>query len=331
MIAEISCNHCNDNELLRVTVDAAFASGVHAVKLQTSTPECLTRRFDGSQFIVDSPGSPWNGQHLYDLYRKTCTPLEWPINLINQANNNPDLGIIFSTPFSPEMVYLLERKCSPPLYKISSIDWNYIDLIEACLYSGKYVLISFVDPILQIPDLTNFFGGTLSDKIIPLYCISRYPACPADFNLSQIIYLRDNFPVFGFSDHSLDYSLSAFAVSHGATIIEKHFKLNDSIKSEDSHFSIVQGQMSDTMRICSDIISSLNSVNSLQVTIPIGRSLYLNSAVEAGQVIPFDQIISIRPGGGISPLDRNKLKTVKANRFLEKGTLLSWNDFAILD
>jgi len=331
MIAEISCNHGNDSELLRATVDAAFSSGVHAVKLQTSTPECLTRRFDGYQFIVDLPGSPWHGEHLYDLYRKTCTPLEWPINLINQANNNPDLGIIFSTPFSPEMVDLLEQKCSPPLYKISSIDWNYIDLIDACLHSGKYVLISFVDPISQIRELTNFYGGTLSSKIIPMYCVSRYPASPADFNLSQIVYLRDNFSVFGFSDHSLDYSLSAFAVSHGATIIEKHFKLNDSIKSEDSHFSIVPGQMSATMRICSDIIISLNSVDSLQVTIPVGRSLYLNTTVEEGQIIPFDQIISIRPGGGISPLERNKLKTVMANKFLEKGTLLSWNDFVLID
>ena len=72
MIAEISYNHSMTRA--RHAVDTAFSAGAHAVKLQSSTPDCLTRKFEGPQLWLILR-IPWNGRHLYDIYEETCTPL----------------------------------------------------------------------------------------------------------------------------------------------------------------------------------------------------------------------------------------------------------------
>ena len=96
--------------------------------------------------------------------------------------------IIFSTPFSPKMVSFLENNAHPKLYKISSIDWNYLELLEACISTGKPVLISLVKPSIQLPFLQN--KGFKS--LIPMYCISKYPAQPDDCNIDELRFLSKN-------------------------------------------------------------------------------------------------------------------------------------------
>ena len=134
IIAEISCNHLGDKKIFNQIVNAAFDSGASAVKFQTSTPNCLTRDFNGKEFIISKKNSNlWGGIHLYNLYQKTCTPISWSLNKIIELRRRKKIG--FSTPFSPAMVDVLEKNSKPLIYKISSMDWNYLDLIKKCINS----------------------------------------------------------------------------------------------------------------------------------------------------------------------------------------------------
>lgn len=320
MIAEVSCNHVGRRDILDATINAAFSAGADAVKLQSSEPECLTRNYDSPEFIVQQPGSPWHGVHLYNLYERTCTPLGWPPEEINSAKNLN--RVVFSTPFSPRMVDFLESSASPALYKVSSIDWNYIELIRRCLDTGKPVLVSLVQPSAQLPVLID----NRCDDVIPLYCVSKYPAAPADFNMGELQFLSRHYPGrFGFSDHSVTPALAALAVSHGAMVIERHFKLNSLIDSDDAHFSSTPDEFAALVSVCREVAVARQS-QSNTTTIPIGRSVYIDRSVEAGQRITREDLCVIRPGGGMSPTQIPFILERKAIRRLPKGTRLQEKD-----
>ena len=316
MIAEISCNHMGRRDILDATVNEAFQAGADLVKLQSSEPDCLTRNFNGPEFTVIANGSPWNGMNLYHLYERTCTPINWPLEIIKSQR---EIGrTVFSTPFSIRMVDLLEDSVSPLLYKVSSIDWNYLDLIRRCLSTSKPVLVSLVKPTIQLPILNaNGCGG-----IIPMYCVSRYPAYPKDFNMYELEYLAKERPrAFGFSDHSLTPSLSSLAVAHGATVIERHFKLNADIKSDDAHFSADPKEFSDLVHICKEIGTSYSSHSDL-TTIAVGRSIYIDRDVEPGSKITRNDVCIIRPGGGLDPVKLDSIIGRRAKFKLAKGMRL---------
>ena len=60
LVAELSGNHNGDLERALATIRAAHASGAHAIKLQTYTPDTLTIDCDRPDFVVPGAG-PWAG------------------------------------------------------------------------------------------------------------------------------------------------------------------------------------------------------------------------------------------------------------------------------
>jgi pseudaminic acid synthase len=320
LIAEVSCNHMGRFDLLRETVDAAFDAGADAVKLQSSEPDCLTRNFSGQEFRVDAPESPWDGVHLYELYERTCTPIEWPWQMIRDAKRAG--RIVFSTPFSPRMVDLLEAEADPVLYKVSSIDWNYLELIDRCIKTGKPVLVSLVKPSAQLPVLRAH--GMVD--VVPMYCVSKYPARPEHFNMDELAYLaREARGGFGFSDHSLGHALASLAVAHGAVVVEKHFKLNDAVESDDAEFSITPAQFAELARTCADVAAARRSAADT-TTIPVGRSIYADTDIAAGQVIARNMLCVIRPGGGMPATELSAIVGRRARVDLSRGARLRATD-----
>ena len=66
------------------------------------------------------------------------------------------------------------------------------------------------------------------ENLIYLYCVSKYPTM-----LSEIEMPNFNDSLFlGFSDHTVGVSAAIYAISKGATYIEKHFSNNKSMGVE---------------------------------------------------------------------------------------------------
>ena len=88
-----------------------------------------------------------------------------------------------------------------------------------------------------------------------LHCVSSYPLLERDANLRAIGTLKQKFncPV-GYSDHTRGTTVPLFAVASGATIIEKHYKLDESMKCPDAEVSITEFEMKKLV----DDIQSLN-------------------------------------------------------------------------
>jgi len=77
IIAEMSGNHNQSLDRALEIVDAAAASGVHALKLQTYTADTMTLDMSEGEFFISDPNSPWSGTSLYKLYQEAHTPWEW--------------------------------------------------------------------------------------------------------------------------------------------------------------------------------------------------------------------------------------------------------------
>ena len=75
IIAEISANHLQQLELAKETIKAAKDSGADAVKLQTYTADTMTIDCNKDDFIIKC--TIWDGENLYNLYKRAYSPWEW--------------------------------------------------------------------------------------------------------------------------------------------------------------------------------------------------------------------------------------------------------------
>src|SRR6188768_4281333 len=97
IIAEMSGNHNQSLEKALAIVDAAAATGAHALKIQTYTADTMTLDLKEGDFLIADKKSLWQGRTLYDLYKEAYTPWEWHAAIFERARSR---GIIpFSTPF----------------------------------------------------------------------------------------------------------------------------------------------------------------------------------------------------------------------------------------
>ena len=108
------------------------------------------------------------------------------------------------------------------------------------LRPNKPIILSIgMSTLSQISRAVKAAKSVGTKKIVLLYCISGYPTPNKDFNLLTLQDLKKKFKVIvGLSDHSKSSIVANAAVSLGANVIEKHFKLDDDEDGYDSKFSI---------------------------------------------------------------------------------------------
>ncbi len=88
-----------------------------------------------------------------------------------------------------------------------------------------------------------------------LKCCSEYPANWEDMHLGNIPDMRKRFGVHvGLSNHSFGSIGAVVAVSLGARVIEKHFKLNG-VKSADSELSMTKEEFANMVKDSKDAVT----------------------------------------------------------------------------
>lgn len=330
IIAELSANHGGDIEIAKETIRAAKRTGADAIKLQTYTADTITLDSNKKWFKIDQ-GTAWDGQFLYDLYKKASLPWEWHEELFKTAAEE---GLIcFSSPFDHSAVDFLEE-LNAPAYKIASFEITDIPLIEYVASKGKPIIIS--TGIADENDVRLAIDACMkkeNDQIIILKCTSAYPADPKDTNLLTIPDIIDRFNVIaGLSDHTLGVEAPIVAVSLGAKVIEKHFILDKSIGGADAHFSLDEvefKQMVDAVRKAELMLGKVDyeMTESKKRSREFSRSLFVVKDIKKGELLTEENIRSIRPGFGLHPKYYNRILGKKAIVPLEKGTPLKFEYF----
>ena len=328
IIAEMSANHQQDFEQAARLVRAAKEAGADAVKLQTYTPDTLTIQSDREYFQIRG-GMLWDGQTLYELYRKAYMPWEWQPKLQAIARN---VGIdLFSTAYDPTAVDFLESM-GVPAYKVASFELVDLPLIDKLARTGKPLVMSTgMATFEEIQEAVEVVRKTGARQMALLKCTSAYPAPPGEMYLRTIPDLAEAFrlPV-GLSDHTLGIVVPIAAAALGACIVEKHFTLSRSTPGPDSAFSLEPHEfqaMVEAIRTAEQALGQVRygagerEANSLAYR----RSLFVVQDMKAGDRFTEQCVRSIRPGHGLHTRYLSKILGQRASREISRGTPVSWD------
>jgi pseudaminic acid synthase len=329
VIAEMSGNHNHSLDRALEIVKVAAQSGAHAIKLQTYTADTMTLDINHSDFFIDNKDSLWNGKSLYELYRQAHTPWEWHKTIMQRAK---ELGMIcFSSPFDESAVDFLEE-LNTPAYKIASFENGHIPLIKKVASTGKPMIISTgMATVADIYEAVTVARESGCKDIALLKCTSTYPATPKDSNILTIPHMKKMFSCeVGLSDHTMGIGASIAAVSHGATIIEKHFTLSRSDGGVDSAFSLEPHELDSLVVETERAWNSLGDVvyggtENEEKSKAFKRSLYVAKNMEIGDTFTKENLKVVRPGVGLSPKYYEHFLGKKVVKNIKRGTAVSWN------
>lgn len=331
IIAEMSANHAGSLARAKKIIHAAKEAGADCVKIQTYTPDTLTIDCNNKYFHIDN--GTWEGENLYHLYEQAYTPWEWQAELKAEAET---IGIdFFSTPFDRSAVDFLED-IGVEFYKIASFEVVDIPLIEYVASKGKPIIMSTgMASLGEIEDAVCAIRSQGNEQIVLLRCASAYPAITDEMNLSTMVNMRETFGVpVGLSDHSMGSVGAVTAVALGASVIEKHFCLDRSIKNPDASFSM---NPSEFQQMVKDIRQAERAIGIVKYgvndqeknNVTFRKSIFCVKDVRAGELLTDDNIKIIRPGYGIKPIFYKDVIGRRALNDIKRGTPLTMDMFGV--
>lgn len=327
-IAEMSANHLQSLERAKEIIKAAKDAGADAIKLQTYRPDTITVDCRGPEFMA-TPGSPWEGMNLFELYATAYTPWEWHKELFDYAK---EIGITcFSSPFDLTAIDLLEE-LGAPAYKIASFEINDIPLIRKAAKTGKPIIIS--TGIAELSDIElalQTCAEERNNKVILLKCVSEYPTPYEELNLKTITHMKDTFDcIVGLSDHSMGSAVDVAGVVLGAHVVEKHLTLRRADGGPDGLFSMEPEEFEEMVTNIRNIEKAVGKVTyklseKQKNSRGRSRSLYVVKDVKKGETFTPDNLKSIRPNFGLHTKYYEDILGKKAICDLEKGTAMKWS------
>ncbi len=328
IIAEMSGNHNQSLDRALEIVESAHASGADAIKLQTYTPDTITLNSNNPDFVIQDKNSLWYGRTLHDLYEEAHTPWEWHKPIMKLAK---ELGLVcFSSPFDETAVEFLED-LNVPAYKIASFENIHLPLIKKVASTKKPIIISTgMASISEIDQIICAIRNEGVDQIALLKCTSTYPADADNSNILTIPHMKELFKCqIGLSDHTMGIGASIAAISHGATIIEKHFTLSRNDGGVDSAFSLDPNEMKNLVIESEQAWRSLGKIfygptKAEMPSINLRRSIYISEDIKKGEKITEKNVRIVRPGFGLQPKYYHVVMGRTIKRDVKKGTALVW-------
>jgi sialic acid synthase SpsE len=164
-----------------------------------------------------------------------------------------------------------------------------------------------------------------------LGCTASYPAEPEESNLRKLPVLAAGLGVqTGLSDHTLGIGAAIAAVALGATLIEKHVTLSRDGGGVDAAFSLEPAELAALRRETETAWRALGSpvvgpTAHEREGLRFRRSLYVVDDVRAGDVVTSENVRSIRPAGGLAPIEAGAVMGRVFTTDVPRGTPLSWD------
>ena len=167
-----------------------------------------------------------------------------------------------------------------------------------------------------------------------MHCNTEYPTPFKDVNLKAMNSIQEDLGVdVGYSDHTLGIEVPIAAVALGARVIEKHFTLDKSLPGPDHKCSLNPDELKLMVLSIRNIEAAITGSGikepskSEMKNIDIARkSLHLKNDLQQGDILSAKDLISLRPGDGISPMHIEEVIGKKMKKKLKAFTKLSFSD-----
>jgi sialic acid synthase SpsE len=332
IIAEIGVNHGGAMETALRLIALAKEGGAHAAKFQTYKAERLASRHSPAYWDVTKEAM--TSQYLLFKQYDAFGPREYE----RLAAYCREIDIDFlSTPFDDDAVDVLDPLMA--FFKVASADVTNLPLLRRVGRKEKPVVLSTGASTLGEVDIALDTLTTAGCPAVALmHCVLNYPTDQAAAHLGMIEGLRQSYPdlVIGYSDHTVpDEPMTALTTAFllGAVIIEKHFTHDKTLPGNDHYHAMDVEDLKRLVARLRDIQTLVGTdfdKHPLESEAPARqharRSVVLQRAVGAGQMLGPDDLTCKRPGTGISALHWDEIVGKRARRDLEADTVLAWTD-----
>ncbi len=243
VIAEIGINHNGDLNIAKKLIEWASLSGCDAVKFQKRTVDKVYT----PEYLASYRESPWGttqraqkeglefGKKEYDEIDRYCRELgiEW-----------------FASAWDIDSQKFLAQY-DLKYNKIASAMLTRDDILNEVASEGRYTFISTgMSTYDEIDHAVEIFRGANCPFEL-MHCNSTYPMPKEDANLRMIPALKERYGCkVGYSGHETGRIISTSAVALGATSIERHITLDNTMYGSDQAASL---NVEDMFRLVKDI------------------------------------------------------------------------------
>ena len=323
IIAEAGVNHNGDIQIAKKLIDAAVDAGVDYVKFQTFKADSLVSKSAKKaeyQSVNINDGDDSQYAMLKNLELSHEDHLEL-MSYCEERNIN-----FFSTAFDVEGVHYL-NDLGLSFFKIPSGEITNYPYLKAVALCKKPVVMSTgmcsendIEKALEV--LVKF--GLSMEMISILHCNTEYPTPMKDVNLKAMLTIQEKFKTkVGYSDHTLGIEVPVAAVALGAHVIEKHFTLDKTLPGPDHVASLEPDELKAMVKAIRNIELAMSgngekiASESEFKNIAIARkSLHIKRDLLKGHTIIDEDLIPLRPGDGISPMEWENVigKTLITNK-----------------
>ncbi len=329
VIAEAGVNHNGDLARALEMIDVAAEAGADAVKFQTFAADRLvTASAPKAAYQAAATGAGGQQEMLaaLELTRSDYEKLQ---------DRCASRNITFlSTPFEEESADILES-LDVPAFKLPSGEINNLPFLRYVATKGRPMIVSTgMADMEEVASAVAAIEEAGNDQIVLLHCLSQYPADPKEANLRAMTTMETfGYPV-GYSDHTPGSAVTLAAVALGASVIEKHFTLDQSLPGPDHKASLIPEELATLVtgiRTVEDCLGDGRKRRqpSEEDTARVARkSLVAAVDIEIGAVIEPDMIVMRRPGVGIAPGELERVLGRRPRRRISRDSMLDWADLA---
>ena len=307
IIAEAGVNHNGSIELAKKLIDVASEAGVDAVKFQTfKTENLVSKNAKKAEYQKETTDA---AESQFDMIKKLELDTDTHHELISYCKTK---NIMFlSTPFDLDSIDLLDA-LELPIFKIPSGEITNLPYLRKIGSLKKEVILSTgMADMGEIEDSLNILvdAGTKKENITILHANTMYPTPMEDVNLKAMQTIGITFDIaYGYSDHTLGIEVDIAAVTLGASVIEKHFTLDNTMDGPDHKASLEPDELVAMVKGIRNIELALGSSvkkpsKSEKPNMKIARkSIVASCDIQEGEVFSVDNLAIKRPGDGISPM-----------------------------
>ncbi len=323
IIAEAGVNHNGDIQIAKKLIDAAVIAGVDYVKFQTFQADKLVSK-EAKKASYQDKNINDGDDSQYNMLKKLELSHQDHLDLMNYCSQKNIK--FFSTAFDVEGVTYLDN-LGLELFKIPSGEITNYPYLRAIAKCNKPIIMSTgmcsEDDIAQALKVLLKFGAKKHDISI-LHCNTEYPTPMHDVNLRAMLSIAQKFGVqIGYSDHTLGIEVPTAAVALGARIIEKHFTLDRNLPGPDHVASLEPNELLEMVKAIRNVelaiagsgdkAPSQSEIKNIAIA---RKSIHLNKNLKAGDVLTENDLIALRPGDGISPMEWENIvgKKLVANK-----------------
>ncbi|MDO4720815.1 MAG: N-acetylneuraminate synthase [Peptostreptococcaceae bacterium] len=321
IIAEAGVNHNGSIELAKRLIDEAARVGADAVKFQSFKAERLvTEAARKAEYQKETTGKT---ESQFEMLKKLELDYGKHRELMDYAEKKKILFL--SSPFDLESIDLLDE-LGLSLFKIPSGEiTNYPYLVKIARLKKKAILSTGMADLGEVEDAIEVLESNGCEDITILHCNTEYPTPMADVNLLAMKTMKRAFglPV-GYSDHTLGVEIPIAAAAMGATVIEKHFTLDQRMPGPDHRASLEPREFAAMVLAIRNIELAMGdgrkkaSPSEAKNKKIVRKSIVASCDIKAGELLTEENVTVKRPGEGLSPMLWNEIIGRKAVKDFKK-------------